>query len=462
MSAVAMHDALRNGDVSPLEALGALQERIEAVEEHVCALPTLCLDRAHDQATAIMRKDVDCRGILAGMPIVIKDLVDVAGVRSTRGSVIFSDHIPRISAPIVQRLERAGGIVYAKSNTPEFGAGASTFNAVFPTTRNPHDLSKSVAGSSGGSAAALASGMAWLAHGSDLGGSLRNPASFCGVVGLRPSIGRVPAGTGSELFDTLLTEGPMARSVADVALFLDAMAGWETPGPLGIPAGAHSFLAAAQSPRLPRRVAFSATLGITPIDPDIAARCRQAAFALEKVGVAVVETMPDFTGAHDSFQVLRALHFATHMRDMLIAHRDALKPDVVWNIEKGLALKGDEIADAIVVRDRIARNCAAFFDAFDLLLTPATIVPPFSAEQRTVTECAGHAFESYIDWLAIAFAITLTGQPALSLPCGRTSAGLPIGLQLVGAPRGEGKLLTYAAALEEALGGPWGVVDPNL
>ena len=360
----------------------------------------------------------------------------------------------------VERIEENGGLIYAKTNTPEFGAGASTFNEVFGRTHNPWDLSRSVAGSSGGSAAALVSGQAWLAHGSDMGGSLRNPASFCGCVGLRPSAARVPSGPTANEFDVLGQEGPMARNTGDLGLFLDAMAGADRREPFAQPAGA--FRMAAEAPRVPKRVAYSADLGgITPVDPEVRRITEAAARRLEAMGAVVEEACPDYSGAHQAFQTLRGISFATghaaHYRD----HKDKLKPDVIWNIERGHVVTGAELVEANLIRNRMTHSHAAFFQTYDLLLAPATIVPPFPVEDRTVTQCDGVEFETYIDWLAIAFAITLTSAPALSLPCGFTDDGLPVGLQMIGALRGEEALLSHAAALEADLGLDLGPIDPR-
>ena len=327
-------------------------------------------------------------------------------------------------------------------------------------TRNPGGLGGGGAGSAGGPAAGLASGQAWLAQGSDMGGSLRTPASFCGVVGLRPAPGRVPKGPGAEPFGTLSVNGPMARNVGDLGLLLDAMAGPDRRDPRAQP-GNGGFRARAEAPIVPRRVAFSRNLGITPVDPEVAEICAAAARRFEALGAVVEEAHPDLDGAHEAFQTLRAISFATGHAHEYAEHRDQLKPDVIWNIEKGLAVSGEEVARAERLRARLVANLAAFFDTYDLLLTPATIVPPFPVGDRTVTECDGQVFGTYIDWLAIAFAVTLTSAPALSLPCGFTADGLPVGLQMVGPLRSEGPLLSFAAALEAELGLDLGPIDPR-
>lgn len=444
---------LKSGEVSRGELLDVLEARHAEVDGRVNALPTTCFDRAR-------AAEVDPGSTLAGLPVAIKDLSAVAGVRSTNGSPIYADNIPEKSDHIVQAIEAGGGVVFAKSNTPEFGAGASTFNEVFGRTHNPWNLSRSVAGSSGGSAAALVSGTAWLAHGSDMGGSLRNPASFCGCVGLRPSAGRVPSGPSGNDFEVLGQQGPMARNVGDLGLFLDAMAGPSAAEPFAQPDNS-GFRAAAEAPRVPRRVAWSADLGgLTPVDPEVRRVTEAAARRFEAMGAVVEEACPDYSGAHEAFQTLRAISFATghdrHYRD----HKDKLKPDVIWNIEKAFDLTGSDIVQANLIRNRMVQSHAAFFRTYDLLLSPATIVQPFAVEDRTVTHCDGVEFGTYIDWLAIAFAVTLTSAPALSLPCGFTGDGLPVGLQMVGPLRGEAQLLGHAAALEADLALDLGPIDP--
>jgi amidase len=451
-SACEIVDKLHSCEVTPLDLLDTLERRIAEVNGAVNALPTLCFERARDHAKALMARPTTRRGLLAGLPLPIKDLTAVAGVRCTQGSPIFKDHVPERSDLMVEQLEAKGALIYAMSNTPEFGAGANTFNEVFGATRNPWDTSRSAAGSSGGAAVALATGMAWVAHGSDMGGSLRNPASFCGIVGLRPSIGRVAHTPAAKIDRTLGVQGPMARNVEDLALLLDAMSGAHPADPLSLDAPADSFRAAARYGQRPRRVAFSADLGITPVDPEIAAITRQAALRFAEAEVAVEQAHPDLSEAHECFRVLRAFDFAVSKAGLLREHRALLKPEVVWNIEQGLQLSVEQLARAEAQRLALVARTVAFFEDYDLLLTPATIVPPYPVEQRSVSECAGQLFDSYFQWLAIAYAITLTCCPALSLPCGFTASGLPVGLQIIAPPRGEARLLAGARVLEQILG----------
>jgi amidase len=445
-------DRLNSGDVTPLELLDVLERRIAEVDGKTNALPTLCFDRARSHAKALMQQPRGERGLLAGLPIPIKDLTNVAGVRTTQGSPIYKDNIPASSDILVEQLEANGGVIYAKSNTPEFGAGANTFNEVFGATRNPWDLSRSAAGSSGGAAVALATGTAWLAHGSDMGGSLRNPASFCGVVGLRPSIGRVAHTPAAKIDRTLGVQGPMARNIEDLALLLDAMSGEYPADPLSLPLLPASFLSAARSGKRPRRVAYSPDLGITPVDPEVAAITRKAALRFAEAGAIVEEAHPDLREAHECFHALRAFDFAISKAALLRNKRDQLKPEVIWNIEEGLKLSVEQLERAEAQRLVLTQRAIEFFKSYDLLLAPATIVTPFPIENRYVAECAGKTFDNYFEWLGIVYAITLTCCPALSMPCGFTASGLPVGLQVVAAPRGEAQLLAGAKVLEDILG----------
>jgi amidase len=454
--------ALNIGTITPLDCLDALERRVEAVNEPVNALVTLCFDRARKHAKQLMQKPLNDRGLLVGLPVPIKDLTDVKGVRSTQGSRIFLDRIAPTSDLLVQHLENEGGIIYAMSNTPEFGAGAQTFNDVFGITRNPWNTKLTPAGSSGGAAVALATGMAWVAHGSDLGGSLRNPASFCGVVGLRPSPGRVAATVASKIDGTLGVEGPMARNVTDLCLLLDAMSGFESGDLRSLPKEKHSFSSVMQNHWKPKRVAFSRDLGITPVDPEVANIVEAAARKLEANGVIVEEAHPDMREAMQCFQTLRALGFATGMRLLLQNHRDKLKPEVIWNIEKGLALTGDDIAKAETQRGALFHRMNAFLHDYDALLCPATIVPPFPVEERYVKSCNGVEFETYVDWLLIVAVATLCACPAISIPCGFTTTKLPVGLQIIGPNRGDAKLLATAKYVEDVLEmGPIIPIDPR-
>ena len=378
-----------------------------------------------------MKKPAGERGLLAGLPVPIKDLTAVAGVLTTQGSPIYKDHVPARSDLVVEHLEANGAVIYAKSNTPEFGAGANTFNEVFGATRNPWDLSRSAAGSSGGAAAALATGTAWLAHGTDMGGSLRNPASFCGVVGMRPSIGRVahtPARQDRPQSRRPRPDGAQCRGSGAAARCHER----RTSGRSAVAAVAAGIVpSAARSGKGPKRIAYSPDLGITPVDPEVAAITRKAAARFAEAGAIVEEAHPDLREAHECFHVLRAFDFALTKAALLRNKRDLLKPEVIWNIEEGLKLTVEELERAEAQRVAMTARTLEFFKTYDLLLTPATIVAPFPVENRYVAECAGKKFDNYVEWLGIVYAITLVCCPALSLPCGFTASGLPVGLQMV-------------------------------
>ena len=448
MTAREIRYRLHDRDVSPQELLDTLAARIATVDPSVNALPTLCFERAAERARV-----QDFSGTpLKGLPIAIKDLIAVAGVRTTWGSKIYEHHVPTHSDLLVERLEAHGAIVYAKSNTPEFGAGANTFNEVFGITRNPWDTARSAAGSSGGSAVALATGMAWLATGSDLGGSLRNPASFCSVVGFRPTIGRVPVDPGAVAFDRIAVDGPMARNVGDVAMLFDAMVGRDARDPISLYDPSESFEAAADARTVPTRIAFSKDFGVTPVDPEVATLCERAAGRFADMGIPVEEAHPDFSGLQHVFQTLRAVSFAASLGPLLETHRNVLKPEIVWNIEKGFALTSEEIIRAMTERSRIYARAVEFFDQYDLLLSPATVVPPYPVEQRFVERLGDHEFSNYIEWCSIAYAITIIGAPALSVPCGFTASGLPVGLQMASQPGTEAHLLGAAMLFEDAAG----------
>jgi amidase len=445
---------LRKGEVSPLDLIDAALARVARVEPAVNALPTLCPERARAHARRLMddKPAPRERGWLAGLPIAIKDLVDVAGVRTTYGSPIYADHIPTASAPLVRRIEDNGGIVLAKSNTPEFGAGGSTFNEVFGKTRNPWNTALTCGGSSGGAAVALATGEVWLAHGSDHGGSLRGPASYCSVVGLRPAPGRVARGTARNLWSPLSVQGPMARNVPDLALFLDAMCGEDLSDPLSLPPPARAFAAAVAAPAPPQRVGWSPDLGVGPVARETREICAAAARRFEDLGAAIDEACPDLADATEIFMALRGVHFAVDRAPLLDTERARIKPDIIWNTELGLRLGGADIAVAERKRAALYERMLAFFATYDLLVCPCRPVPAFDVDLRHPETIDGHRPATYIASSALTYAVTLTSCPAISVPCGFTRDGRAIGLQLVGRPRGEAGLLGAAALFEQLLG----------
>ncbi|MFM0643734.1 amidase family protein [Paraburkholderia bryophila] len=459
-SACEVVDLLREEAVSPHDLLDTLAAQVARVEPQVNALPTLCFERAHAHADALLKKPVAERGLLCGLPVPIKDLTDVAGVRTTRGSLVYRDRVPETSDIGVTLLEARGGVVYAKSNTPEFGSGGHTYNSVFGITRNPWDLSRSAGGSSGGAAAALASRTAWVAQGSDLAGSLRTPSAFCGVVGLRPTPGRVSYGPVANPYDTLGIHGPMARNVTDAALLLDAMCGEIDGAPLSVGEPATSFLTHARRPQRPARVAFSEGLGIATVEPEILSICRRTMDRLTAAGVGVDDSDLDLSGAKQAFHTLRGLAYATNYEDVLAQHRDVLNPNVVWNIEFGLQQDNRAMLSAQRTRSQLFYKLNALLQRYDVLICPASIVLPFPVEARDIRDAVGQHFDTYIDWLAITYALTLTGMPVIAIPCGMSASGLPVGIQIVGKPRGEAALLSAARAIEETIG-TWATGTPQ-
>lgn len=451
LAAVELRRLLDAGEVSSVEVVTSHLERIDSVNPAVNAIVTLVPDRALEDAA---RADAErsrgrATGALHGLPIAIKDVVDTAGIRTTYGSPIYRDHVPAADASLVRRLRRAGAIVVGKTNTPEFGAGSQTFNAVFGATRNPYDLTRTPGGSSGGAAVAVATGMLPFADGSDLGGSLRNPASFCNVVGLRPTPGRVPAPDHDDLWDPLAVSGPIARTVADAELLLRALAEPEPGTPLSL--GAWPDVEPERDVS-GLRIAWSRDLGGLPVDPAVTTALDGARPRLESVGCIVEPAEPDLSDADEVFHVLRALGFARSLAAEVRSHRALVKETVVWNVEEGLALSAARIARAQATRTEIFRRMAGFLQDYDALALPASLVPPFPIEVEWVREIAGVQLETYLDWMRACTRISVTAHPAISVPFAFTADGLPVGLQLVGRYGDERGLLRLAAAVEAAAG----------
>ena len=443
---------LRSKEVSPLDLVEASIKRIETFDTEVNALPIHCFDQARDQAKSLnLDRHLPNPKSLCGLPIAVKDYNDLGGAVTTYGSPIFANNVAQTSDATIRKLESNGAIAVAKSNVPEW-AGGHTFNPVNGLTRNPWDMAKSAGGSSGGSAAALASGLVWLATGNDLGGSLRTPAAFNGVVGLRPSPGRVSRGIRLPSMDTLWVEGPMARNVDDLALMLDAGVGHQIDDPLSFDHSGPSFVDTLKKTDIPKRVAFSPDLSIVSIEKEIAEICGAATRVFADIGAEVTDEIPDFTGVLEAFQTLRAVLFATMMEPILEQHRDKIAPEIIGNIERGLNIMPSQIFEAERVRIELFKKILAFFETHDFLICPAASIAPFSVDQRYVTEIDGKPCETYIDWFSITFALTMTSCPTISVPCGFTSEGLPVGIQIMGKPRGEAALLLVAKQFEQAIG----------
>lgn len=444
---------LRTGDVSPPDLVKVLEEHVAEADAEVNALPIRFFEEASARAQALVKAfpDPADRGLLAGLPVAVKDYNDVAGQPTTFGSPIFRETVATESDAMVRVLEDNGAVPYAKSNVPEF-AGGHTYNTVFGASRNPWHLGRSVGGSSGGAAASLAAGSAWLATGNDLGGSLRTPAGFNGIVGVRPTPGRVPRRKPAVPFDTLWVEGPMARNVGDAALMLDAMVGRDAHDPLTSHTTPPSFLARLDEYDAPTRVAYSPDLGVLPVDRTVRDITRDALRHFADLGSDVVDACADFSDAYEAFQILRAHLIAAMHETTLEQHRDLIKPDIVWNIEKGLSQTVGQVQWAERARGVLVHRMVELFADHDVLVVPSAPVPPFPVEWTSPKEIDGTELQTYIDWIAITFCISLTGCPVVAMPAGLDGEGLPIGVQLVGAPGSEARLLSYAQRFEGAVG----------
>ncbi len=452
-NAVELAQAIRRRTLSVREVMQAHADRIAQVNGKVNALVSLQLEQALQAAS-----EADTRlakgepaGALYGLPVAHKDSFLTKGLRTTFGSRLHQDFIPDQDSAVVARQRAAGAIIVGKTNMPEFGAGSHTFNKVFGATRNPYRLDLSAGGSSGGSAAALASGMVALADGSDMGGSLRNPASFCNVVGLRPSLGRVPMAPGNHPFNMLTTGGPMGRCVADVALLLDVLAGACPADPMALDSAPGAFFPLTLDYPQGRRIALSPTLGGLPFEPAVQTVLQEGVAALQAMGCHVEEQEPDFDGADLAFETFRALAFATNYGQLDKAQRAMVKDTVRWNIDQGLALTGVQVADASRAHGRMFTRMQTLLTEYDFLVAPVSQVAPFPVEQEYPTSISGTAMNDYISWMRSCSRLTVTGHPALSMPCGITPDGRPIGIQIVGRYRQERALLSFAHAFEQAL-----------
>ncbi len=454
MTAQDLAHRIRNRDISAVEVMQAHLDQIERVNPLVNAIVTFLPERAMEGARAADTA-LACGeeiGPLHGLPIAHKDTLATKGIRTTQGSPIYRDAVPEENALIVERLHQAGAIPTGKTNVPEFGAGSQTFNTVFGTTLNPYDLSTTPGGSSGGAAVALATGMQPIADGSDLGGSLRNPGGYCNVVGFRPSPGRVPKiNTRSAWFD-MTVNGPLARTVGDVALMLSAIAGPDPRSPISLDDPGSTFARPLGRDFRGVRVAWSRDLGGLPIDPRTTAVLESQRGVFADLGIDLVEADPDLSGADEVFHTYRAWDFEISYGELLDHHRDQLKDTVIWNVEQGRALSGPDLGRAARLRSDIYRRAHDFFAAYEFLLLPVSQVPPFPADIPYPTEVDGTPMQTYIDWMRTCSRITVTAHPAISVPAGLTPEGLPVGLQIVGRTRDDWGVLQLAHAFEQATG----------
>ena len=452
-TAVELAALIKRGEVSATEALRAHLEQIDALNPELNAivtyLPEMALELAHEADEKQARGD--SLGVLHGLPIAHKDANETKGIRTTMGSPVYRDYVPESDDLIIARLKAAGCITLGKTNVPEFGAGSHTFNRVFGATRNPYDLSRTCGGSSGGAAVALAAGMIPIADGSDLGGSLRNPASFCNVVGFRPSPGRVPKYPGSNAWARLSVDGPMGRTVQDVALMLQAIAGYDPRAPISLEAPASLFADELGRDFMDVKIAYSPDLGELPVDPQVADTIEEQLPVFSDLGCQLEGAAPDFRDAYDIFQTLRAWSFELSFAERFAEFgEEQFKETIRWNVARGQGLTGADISRTEVKRTELFHRVREFLDTYEFLLLPTAQAPPFLLEWEYPTQINGVAMETYIDWMMSCAFITVTELPAISVPCGFTEDGLPVGLQIVGRPRSDFAVLQLAYAFQEA------------
>lgn len=459
---------LQRGAITAQALMANVYGRIKALNPKLNALVAL-LPEEQAMALAATADSIPPaeRGPLHGLPMAPKDAVAVKGFATCWGFRGFADNLEQNDDELAARLRRAGALFISHTNMPEFGLGSHTFNELYGHTYNPYDLTKTPGGSSGGAAVALAADILPLADGSDLGGSLRNPASFCNVVGFRPSIGRMPINRGFGWYGRMVTTGPMARTVADTTLLFSIMAGPDSGDPLTLPDSGTTFLDALEPLSAQEigklRIGVSTDLGTLAIDQEVADTIGQAGSVMGELGAKVLDTFPNLDGAMDVFQIQRAagLRLLAMRLDAVDPYwREKIKDTARWNIEKGLALSADELMQAELQRTNIYQRVAAFFEDHDALVIPAAQVPPFEADLDWIREINGIAMPTYIDWMAVCCIISVTGLPTISVPGGFTKAGLPIGVQIVGKPRGDLALLRIARAFETATG--YGERRPDL
>jgi amidase len=453
MTATEMVQRIRARELSCREVMEAHLNQIERVNPIVNAIVTripseqvLTMADAADDALVQGKKI----GPLHGLPIAHKDLVPTKGMRTTFGSPIYKDFVPDHDGLIVERLKKAGAITIGKTNTPEFGAGSQTFNQVFGETLNPYDTTKTCGGSSGGAAVSLACGMLPLADGSDMGGSLRNPANFCNITGFRTSPGRVPVWPRFTAWFPIPVEGPMARTVQDVALMLSTIAGPDSRNPIAIAEPGSLFAQPLDRDFKDVKIAWSKDLGELPVDSRVTQVLENQRHVFEDLGCTVEEGQPDFSDADEIFKVWRAWSFELQFGELMKNHRELMKDTVIWNIEEGQKLTGPRIGRAEIKRTELYHRVREFMETYEFLICPVNQVPPFDIKQPYIEEVDGVKMETYIDWMKSCYYITVTGHPAISVPCGFTPEGLPVGMQIVGRHNDDFGVLQLANAFEKA------------
>lgn len=462
LTAVEMVDRIRRKQLSCREVMSAHLKQIDRVNPAVNAIVTLLAEQATENA----RKADEAQtrgaslGALHGLPVVHKDLFETAGIRTTFGSRIYKDNVPKRDAIIVERINGAGAICVGKSNTPEFGAGSQTFNEVFGATKNPYDLTKTCGGSSGGAAVSLACGMVPIADGSDSGGSLRNPASFCNVVGLRTAPGRVPAHATGNAWLTIAVQGPMARTVSDLALLLSVISGPDDRSPISITEPGARFAGNLKRDFKGVRVAWYRDMGGIPFEPPVTNVVNAQRKVFEDLGCIVEEAEPDWTGAHDGYDTLRAWNYVATQEANVQSHRDLMKDTILWEVERGSKLTGADIARANAQKAMAWDRMRVFQEKYEYFIAPTCQVLPYDLTKPYPSEINGAKMSSYIEWQKSCILISALENPAISMPCGFTSAGLPVGLQIVGRHREELSVLQLAYAFEQAT--HWSQRNPGI
>jgi amidase len=452
LSAVEMASLIRRKKLSARECVEAHLKQIDRVNPRVNAIVTLVAEQAVENARRAdeMQARGAALGPLHGLPVVHKDLFETKGIRTTFGSRIFKNNIPNRDAIIVERINGAGAICLGKSNTPEFGTGSQTFNAVFGSTKNPYDLTKTCGGSSGGAAVSLACGMVPIADGSDSGGSLRNPASFCNVVGLRVAPGRVPTHAQGNAWLTIAVQGPMARTVSDVALVLSVIAGPDPRCPISIDQRGARFAGKLERSFKGVRVAWFRNMGGIPFEAKVLDLVNSQRKVFESLGCIVEEAEPDWTGVHESYETLRAWNYAATQSDNVRLHRELMKDTNIWEVERGSKLTGADVARAHALRSQAWDRIRVFQEKYEYFITPTCQVLPYDVNQPYPTEIEGVKMATYIEWQKSCILISSLENPAMSVPCGLTTEGLPVGLQIVGRHRDEWSVLRLAYAFEQA------------
>ncbi|MGQ0650518.1 MAG: amidase [Gemmatimonadaceae bacterium] len=450
LSALQLESMIRAKKVSAREVMQAHLSQVERVNPSVNAIVTLVADRALADADAADRDQARgrLRGPLHGLPIAHKDLVATKGIRTTQGSPFYRDRVPDADAPIITLIRAAGALTVGKTNTPEFGAGSHTFNTVFGATKNPYDVTRTCGGSSGGAAVALACGMVPIADGSDTGGSLRNPAAFCNVVGFRPSPGRVSAGRNT--WSPLSTSGPMARTVADAALFLSVLAAPDPRSPTALSGDPARFAGRLGRDFRGVRVAWWKGLGGIPFEPEIRRVIDEQRRIFESMGCIVEEDEPDFAGVDEAFPTLRHLSYHTSYSAMAKQRPDWIKDTIHWEIAEAERQSASDVARALARQERLYAQSEALFARYEYFVLPVTQLEPFDVTISYPTSVAGTAMQTYIDWMRSCWYVTFMANPAISVPAGFTNNGLPVGLQIVGRHRDDWSVLQLAHAFEQA------------